>query len=159
LSAQRLPQQAAGSSGLEGWTIFPSTSYPPVSTPSAFRSCTQIVSAHELALADSGCVEPLQAKTSNFVKELIWGEGRTTTVLTFRSKASGRQYDVEVLRHIPIKSWDTHHQWLTLKEEYAGRTLSADPQACARSPPRPPAPPACARRKAPPAPPHPAAHL
>lgn len=130
-----------------------------MSTPSAFRSCTQPVRAHELALADSGCVEPLQAKTSNFVKDLIWGEGRTTTVLTFRSKASGRQYDVEVLRHIAIKSWDTHRQWLTLKEEFSGRTLSADPQACARSPPRAPTPPACARRMAPPAPPHPAAHL
>lgn len=58
-------------------------------------------------------------------ERLIFGEQHSTLALRFRSKATDKEYEVVVKRHVPIQglSWSEQQSRYKVKEELEGQLL------------------------------------
>ena len=67
-------------------------------------------------------------QTGNTVERLIPGDFNTYVTLQFRDKVTGKEYELDAMRHVPLQVWERKIRRYEIREHLAGQDLCADPR-------------------------------
>eukprot|EP00290_Baffinella_frigidus_P002407 CAMPEP_0180181952 /NCGR_PEP_ID=MMETSP0986-20121125/40396_1 /TAXON_ID=697907 /ORGANISM="non described non described, Strain CCMP2293" /LENGTH=1599 /DNA_ID=CAMNT_0022135267 /DNA_START=88 /DNA_END=4888 /DNA_ORIENTATION=+ len=76
----------------------------------------------ELLLIDG---QDLVDEDIDHVENMILGVGGSSVKLTFKNPDAPEPFSVEVLRHVPIRTWNEEHRWAAVREDLQQEPLLA----------------------------------